>query len=676
MQGIADLAQVKRPVVSTWRQRYAAGASAVADPFPEPERRDPLEFDAAKVAAWLAATGRGNNPEAGLESPLYSSALQALTSDLERATALLVLQHVTGEQVSGVDFSAAAAHLNAFSSGLPIAPAVLDSALVDLALCSAVDQLSEAAFSGGRVLDRLVDGFTAAAGPWATEALTAPAMALLGQAVAEVVRLSPRSIVPLDVGGLIVAGCLTEHLGEQERLPLRQRGTHPADHPLESSYSLAAWARLAAHGFPVELEAPGAPAAPRGSVYLTLSQEPEPTGPFIDQVSDVLHSMGGDDVLLVVGPAWLLTEPAGRRQRTRLLAPAKAPAAPLRYVARLPKGLSKFGGRRQLAIWVFNPDSSERTVVGSHSNTRLNAAARSAIAGDVAASLAGARAVRAHAFHSSVVLQTEQLVRQEQLVTGTLAATVAITGGERLARVWKLRDAIQELRPEADPLDGVDLEAAGTPVSRSLSLEEATRDHLALDLPGTRIAEELLQTPEAGSAVVIGADEVRVPEAIGQRAVDRLVLEQAAPRARLTQPGDVIYLGTGEPAAIVDEDGGHVTLAPARILRCSGPRGGRQLVPEVVADDICQQLGVDRRAWRLRTIPTEQADVLQTLSRPIAVHRRRAMDELQALDALRRELIDGLAEGALAASTESAPQVPPVQHPSSLTTAKSAKAAR
>lgn len=61
MPDIAEIAHVERPVVSTWRRRYA-GADR---PFPEPvaEGADgSLRFRALDVADWIDATGRGNNP--------------------------------------------------------------------------------------------------------------------------------------------------------------------------------------------------------------------------------------------------------------------------------------------------------------------------------------------------------------------------------------------------------------------------------------------------------------------------------------------------------------------------------------------------------------------------------------------------------------------------------------
>ena len=49
MQGIADLAGVKRPVVSMWRKRFADSGN----PFPAPLDNAKLKFDATEVGQWL-----------------------------------------------------------------------------------------------------------------------------------------------------------------------------------------------------------------------------------------------------------------------------------------------------------------------------------------------------------------------------------------------------------------------------------------------------------------------------------------------------------------------------------------------------------------------------------------------------------------------------------------------
>ncbi|MGV2384735.1 MAG UNVERIFIED_CONTAM: hypothetical protein LOD86_05635, partial [Thermobifida fusca] len=63
MPEIAELAGVRRPVVTTWRRRHPD--------FPAPvgHRGGKPQFDAGEVVDWLVATGRGDRGD--LQSKLY-----------------------------------------------------------------------------------------------------------------------------------------------------------------------------------------------------------------------------------------------------------------------------------------------------------------------------------------------------------------------------------------------------------------------------------------------------------------------------------------------------------------------------------------------------------------------------------------------------------------------------
>ena len=74
MAEIAELARVKRPVVTTWRRRYPD--------FPAPAAGDVLSplFDSRQVAEWLIGTGR--DPECRIEADLSLHALAGLGTGL------------------------------------------------------------------------------------------------------------------------------------------------------------------------------------------------------------------------------------------------------------------------------------------------------------------------------------------------------------------------------------------------------------------------------------------------------------------------------------------------------------------------------------------------------------------------------------------------------------------
>ncbi|WP_157260660.1 hypothetical protein [Patulibacter minatonensis] len=660
MQEIANLAQVERAAVTMWRSRYPATS---ARPFPDPISTDPVRFEASAVAAWLSTTGLGNNPEAPLETALHADTFRRVTAAPGAASALLLAHHLLGEPTADLDPDEATQRLGALRPGQAYGPSIVDESVLDEVALSAafrdhdlrktVDELAEAAYSGAGALDRLVETFTDRDGPWATEALTDAARELLGGVVAELHRAHPRVVVPEGPGGLLLAGSLVDHLDECERPTL-----HLQTSTLATDADRAGWRRLAAHEFPIAAPDVASSETGGGKLHLLLRQDVRRPKDLTDDVERLLVELGSDDLLLVVGPAQVLTERDGRHVRSPLLAPAPDYAAPLRYAARLPKGLSRFGGRRRLALWVFGRPESHWTVVGAHGDARLDAAVRSAITADVIVSVSPARDVAAHAFRTSSVRETLRFVRQAALTAPAARVTPAVLGGERVARLWALRDALPDAHP-TDPLAGVDLIATEAPSPQTVALADAVPG-LAADIAGVRIADEHLGPLAAGAAGVVGPAEIRDPASVGRRGIDRLVLERVAPRARPTEPGDVVYVPTGVPAAFVDEDGGHVVLAPARILRCSEGSGGRRLLPAVVAVDVAAQTGGDRLAWQLRTAPAERADDLTAVLARSAERRRQLVRALRTLDDVERQLVDGVVDGALHVSlTPSVPSQSP-----------------
>ena len=97
MPEIAQLARVRRPVVSMWRSRSAGSDS----PFPTvvDKQKGQEFFDVNEVGSWLARTGRGNNPEAKSDAPGHAQLPQPATPGTDTfaaATSLLVLRSMLG----------------------------------------------------------------------------------------------------------------------------------------------------------------------------------------------------------------------------------------------------------------------------------------------------------------------------------------------------------------------------------------------------------------------------------------------------------------------------------------------------------------------------------------------------------------------------------------------------
>src|SRR5947209_6696 len=99
LSDIAELAQVQRPVVSMWRHRPRA--RGVESPFPAPVTTEggAERFDRDEIVAWLESTGRGNNDQARLDAPAFTTPDNA---DVEDVATLVCLAALTGEELAGL----------------------------------------------------------------------------------------------------------------------------------------------------------------------------------------------------------------------------------------------------------------------------------------------------------------------------------------------------------------------------------------------------------------------------------------------------------------------------------------------------------------------------------------------------------------------------------------------
>ena len=640
MQQIADLAGVRRPVVSTWRRRFAGKPTA----FPEPVDPAALLFDAHQVGRWLEETGRGKNREAGADAVLYSTLVDTVADRLADTSALLLLHALAGVPLSGSDpaeLLMLLAQADA-ESVLPLADAA--AALEESELVAQVDVLVEAAVTATRVFARLVRRQETVDPRLGAETLTAGGDGLAVSVLTAVTEDSERLLAPWGPGGLrlVVRAVEGGNAGGRPRIVVPEGVTDPVE--------LLLWRYLVSLGCQLETPRPDA-------AVLTVGQWAaagvDGAEEFFDELDRVVIGVGAGSAALVLGPAPLLVDrlpdPAPRR---RVLGVGSGGyLAPLRYVARLPAGMCRFGGRRRLALWALGhpvgPGGERRfTTYGEHSAHALDAGECRAVGHDVAAALRGGGARRSHAFLRSAHRVTGSLLPREALAV-PLSDELVEDGGDALARLWERRDA-----SAPDLFEGVEVEAAGSATDRSVPWAAATTgpDRPARVITGVRIPPAVWAAG-AGGIGVIGPEEVRGEAPVGSRTVDLVALVEGAPRSRLTEPGDVVFVTTTTPtgpAAIIDSEGGNVVQAPARILRCLAPSGGgRRILPETAVRDICASRGSDPRAWRLRTVVVDSVGPWRTVAARAARRRARLERELAALDAVTTELSDGLAAGTL-----------------------------
>lgn len=622
MQGIAALARVKRPVVSTWRRRFANGPAR----FPDPVDAGALTFDAEEVARWLVQTGHGNNADAEVEAHLHSTTFSWAQEHLPDVSALLLLSHVTGVLARELDeFSALSA---SYDHGLD---SVLDDADVSAALregnlCETADLLAEAAFSPGVALLELHEAALATDSFWRPEALTQGAYGFLGGALATPaagmtqVRVSSYASIPL-------ATSLARQMASDEGVSFRfpESATCPA--PAQLAQRL-----LAARVQATTDDADGP------VLWLHADTSTRDEEQFFDGVEDVLLSVTPKDHLVVIGPAQFMMDEAHAVRRRSLLLPQLDQVEPLRFVAELPRACSRFHPRRRLALWVFGAPKSAWTVVADLVNAQLGAPSAESLGGDILAALSGGDSVRSRAFSCAQIRATDRLVRMDSL---NLVANqqLGVTGGERLARIWEL--------DHDGWADGFFVNEDGrTP---QVSLPQAIEQGLLLDLPGARLPADLVGCLEPGGAPVLGTAELQ-GSVETQRGINRLDLERVAPQAQLTQPGDVVYTAGAAPAAVIHFEGGCVIQAPARVLRCrTDVEGDRVLSPHIVALDVPRQVSPNRRLWLLRTVSPKEALQIDAVATAADSRLEALRQQLRDLEEVRTEMLDGLGDGTLVA---------------------------
>lgn len=635
MQGIADLARVQRPVVSMWRSRFQASDR----PFPDPLQVHPLLFDAEEVATWLEETGRGNNAEVWAETPLHSSVAEIALGDLPTISALLLLSELSGELPENLDLPAALSLLESAQLGAVLTAEDAASALRDTHATYLAGSLVEAAFSGEAALRHLLQMHLKSYMGRDLELLTGEAYSFLGAILAEVHLATPQVVVPLGLGAALLADAASQASPECEPVQFKMPAGFGAGNRPRSDEELAVWRLLAARGLATTTTEPNELAPP--TTYLFSWAGATDAADFFGKLEDLVQVLGVNDQLFVIGPAQFMVEEQGARDRRSFLVPDPRYTERLRYTATLPGGMCRFQPRKRLALWAFGAPDSTWTVSASHGQEPLDGPTASLVAADIAASLSGAQATVRHAFLNSSIRGSAQFLSAENLSLPPNPVR-AIPGGDRLARIWEL-----------DPGDSVGIRfVAEDGGADRVDFDTAAR-MLGADRCGARIPGHALGFAAAGSALVIGKPELRGETKVGNRSIDRLTLEKVAPQARLTDPGDVVYLPQDRPVALVDAVGGSVVEAPARIFRCDAdPDGDRVLSPHIVALDIAGSRGRDRTKWQLRAISRGDVAVAQTVATALDQKRQELEAALGALGDLKNEILEGLGDRTLSGITQ------------------------
>ncbi|MBT2555827.1 hypothetical protein [Arthrobacter sp. ISL-5] len=659
LSDVAALAKVQRPVVSMWRKRSAGSAH----PFPE---RAAIAggrelFDADQVAAWLDATGRGNNTEALNDVAAFARMPGAASGGVQRdtlngLTALLTLKALTGKALGrmGPD------------ELLDVADECDPD---DLFLYSELENLGTSLASTATFADRLVDSaynapaafeqllaarFRLGLREHADTALTESAVALVSSAAVELAATLDGDTTVADStrGGSDLLMGVVRASGESARLAFLVSDDDGGAGRLMRR-------RLRVHG------------VDGGHIRVDPSGEFAVEGPVVHVAQYPSVGAPGMDALQILAAAEHLVLQMDDQQRAVIIAPARvlcdAPLAAgaagirsgllrtgrVRAIVRLPQGLLVSKPREAQALWVLGPSFAEVpiadrwTMVANLGTRDLSEDARQDLVSDIVASMGNRATVRAHSFRFARLVQTRVLLasRQSLVEVQSGGSVRAPSVAEAVLRVEELVRLLQTSNAEqARSLSVI----AGAPSAKAqtTSVQELIAAGNLKYIKGNRLDDAHL-TANDGTQV-LGPAELLEPHAAPPRRIGLLDFTAAYPAGRLTEPGDVVFCTSPRPAARVDVEGGAVVVFPARVLRIDdGDPGG--LVPDVAAADINRLAPADKdwRRWRLRRTPDAQRQPLQNALAGLQHEQQETRLRLERLEELATLITDGVAGGSL-----------------------------
>lgn len=587
---IAALAQVKRPVPTTWSRRHSD--------FPAPVTREngsPL-FDAREVVDWLIRTGRGNaeprrlRAEAALHtlSAWRSSGLSA--ADLVGAlTALVCLrqQHdaPVGEHAWG-DLLAQATDLDAEDTFLlSELRALPDPDRLGPALGALADELTEAAYTPAEAFDWVLEARRRLGSHDLAADEPTPAVARALAALAGVDTLPDESVLATpyarsgdllaalhaaaaeDSGHTYLAAEPDPMLARLLRRRMLVRGVYEFSLDVTEGETLSTedWGDpdVLACALPYE-------AGETRSARRTL-----------EQIQDLTDHLGNGSTAVVLGPADALVRALPRHGEADRLRRSFLDKGLLKAAIGLPDGAFAYRPGYRTAVWVLSrtpkDDRAGRVLLADYSAQPLTEPVLDVLAEDIAIWRAsGWRGDRRHELrHATVVLAKDLDDRpgsafSPQHRSPEARYTRAVV--ERPARIADMERHLAELDERATRRTGVDgplrtgavLRPEDQQVRRT-TVRRLLKDRRLRRRPGHRIAPEHLSSD--GHYAVIGPEEILGAARFGSRRIDRGLVLTAYEHVQFTEPGDLVVTTSPRFGVHVDTEGLSVVVAPARILR-------------------------------------------------------------------------------------------------------------
>lgn len=605
MQDIAQLARVRRHVVSMWRNRPTVRGERIPFPEPVPSTDGVLRFDRDEVVEYLAMTGRGNNTEARHDAPAVSAPDGLAVEDV---VVLLCLHALTGDELEGHSAAELVAAAERVDASDHVVLRELRAMRPTAEVLRYVDDLVEASFGPSDALDRLQAGRLSRVA--AERGLDDEAVELV-RAVVEAARLSlDANVVALDppadleLARRLAGGFAGIVLGDDVDGRRQRR-------------------RALLDGVDV---VEGTPSTVRAR---SVVGAPEATA--LEAVDELTISLAPADVGVVIGSAAVLCDPLsgpGERDRAQTLRPGN-----LAMAVRLPRGLWKGAHRQSLGLWVLRGTDGAPSFWLADLDTET--VDREDLTNDVLAALRGTER-RAYRYARRDVL-TRVLGGGAVVSRGARAARFAVVEGSvRLDRIYAASLTTGET------IAGFDVTAAAAStgmVLRRRSLAELRDSGQLVVRRGSRI--DAGHADSAGTVPVLSADGSTDTLFLDPFDADRLYR-----RAHRTEPGDVIVLDGRRPVARVDERGGALVASPSRILRLAptAPVGPHALA--AIVNDIAPP-GSEWPTWSIPELPPVENGLLDAALAGAAAHKEVLRRHEQALRDLVTNLIHGVAAGAV-----------------------------
>ncbi len=676
---IAAMAQVQRPVPTTWARRHSD--------FPAPvghEGTSPL-FDGRAVVDWLVTTGRGNADAGQLHAELALHTLSGWSRRLpsrilvDALTALICLRQQLEAPVSG-------------SEGWPtlleraegIDPddtflltelrAVPDGERIGPALAMLADELTEAAYAPAEAFDWVLD-FRRRFGADAHIAdECAPVIARTLARLALIAELSEDAVlaVPHTRSGDLLSALYAQNTSETERL-------YVAADPDPALVRLVRRRMLVRgvyefnldvrEGIEPDTDEWGDPDA----LVCALPYEAAETRTalsVLEHIQNLTDLLPADRTAVILGPADALVHalPAhGEADRLRSWFLAEGL---LKAVISLPDGVYPHRPAYRTAIWVLSrtpePDRHGLVLLSDLTAEPITASIFDVIVEETSVFYdAGWRADRRHEPRRAVLVPVIHIQPGTALTPRYRSRANRYTQqvNERPARISELELTVEQLREQgrgdhSDPIrTNAVLRPEEQPVRRT-TVAHLLKERRLRRLPGHRLAPEHI-TAHGHYSVLTPAEVIGVAP-VGGRRIDRAVLLTAYEHAEFTEPGDIVVTTNPTFGAYVDEEGLSVVAYPARVLRARQDRDPeRPIRPRVLAAllraaaaEHGRVSGAVRAARRIEDLlipdldpaEAEQYDTLLTeISRRTALLRQ----QTAALDDLARMTAAGLTDGTL-----------------------------